>query len=312
MNINRGSLLGLVPVVAILAAFWFLVLAPTRAEVSSTQTQVLQATTRRDGDVATAAAAERARLHYPRSYASVARLARAVPVDEDVAALVRGLDSLARANKLDFRTIALSEAVPTKAPATPSAATGGAGGAPSTPGTGAATTPAAGATAPSAAGTTAPAAAGTTTAPAAAGTTTAPAAAGATAGTSGAAAAQAPPGEAVGAAGLLTMPFTFTAEGGYLALQRFLEALHAGAGHHGGRITFDGRLLTIDGFSYVAGRKGFPQLAALVSATAYIEPDPGGVIARSTARVPASAPAAPAPAGGVLPSTPAPAQGAAG
>jgi hypothetical protein len=302
MNLNRRSLLGLLPVLAILAAFWFLVLAPARAEVSSTQAQVLQATTRRDGAAATAAVAEQARLHYPRSYASIARLARAVPVDEDVAALVRGLDALARAHKLDFRTIALSEAAPTKAPAMQSAAAGAAGGAPSTSGAGAGSTHAAGTTAPAAGAATAPAAAGAT----------APAAAGATAGSSGAAAAQAPPGAAVGEAGLLTMPFTFTAEGGYLALQRFLEALHAGAGHHGGRITVKGRLLTIDGFSYVAGRKGFPQLAALVSATAYIEPDPGGVIARSTPRVPASAPAAAAPAGGLLPSAPAPAQGAAG
>jgi hypothetical protein len=103
------------------------------------------------------------------------------------------------------------------------------------------------------------------------------------------------------------MPFAFTAEGKYLSLQGFLKALHARASHANGKITVDGRLLTIDGFSFVAGRKGFPQLTALVSATAYIEPDPGGVIANSTRRRPALATVAPAEA-----AVAAPAAGAAG
>jgi len=278
--INRGSLLGLVPVVLILGAFWFLVLSPTRGEVKATEIELLQATTRRDAAAVTAATAERARRDYPRDYASVVSLAEAVPPDEDIAALVRGLDSIARANKLDVRTIALSGAVAEEpAPQAAGPAAGSAGG-----GEGAAPAKTDGATATgAAAGTNAPA------------------------GDGAGAVAQAPAGAAVGSAGLLTMPFTFTAEGGYLSLQRFLKALHARAGHVNGQIRVDGRLLTIDGYSFVAGRKGFPQLAALVSATAYLEPDPGGVIAHSTRRRPATATPAPAAAQAA-----APAAGAAG
>ena len=268
MSLNPRALLGLLPVVVILGGLWFMLLAPTRAEVSATQAQVLEATSRRDAAVATAAAAEQARVRYPRDYASVARLAQAVPPDEDVAALLRGLDSLARSHKLDIRTIALSEAeakepAPAAAPADP--ASGGEAKAQD----GAASAPAAKPQAPAA--------------------TDAPAGTDAAAGSDGAAAAQAPAGTAVGTAGLLAMPFTFTAEGSYLPLQRFLKALHARAKHANGHIKVDGRLLTIDGFSFVAGRDGFPQLGALVSATAYLEPDPGGVIDRSTPRGPASA-----------------------
>ena len=82
----------------------------------------------------------------------------------------------------------------------------------------------------------------------------------------------------------MTMPFTFTADGGYLPFQRFLKALHARARHAHGRIVVDGRLLTIEGFSLAAGRRGFPSVRALVSATAYLEPDPAGGIAGATAR----------------------------
>lgn len=242
MNINRRSLLGLVPVVLIVGTFWFVVLAPTRSELKATQAQVLQAAARRDAATATATAGEQARRSYPRNYASVASLAEAVPPGEDVAALVRGVDSMARANKLDFRTIALG---------------GGEAAAPAKTDAPAATDPPAGTEAPAGAG--------------------------------AGAVAQASAGAAAGSAGLRTMPLTLTAEGGYLALQRFLKALHARAGYADEKLRVDGRLLTIDGFSLLAGRRGFPQLVALISATAYLEPDPGGVIAHSTRRRPASA-----------------------
>ena len=75
MSIDRRSLLGIVPVVAILGAFWFVLLAPARGEVKATQAEVVQAAARRDAAVATATAAEQARRSYPSDYASVAKLA---------------------------------------------------------------------------------------------------------------------------------------------------------------------------------------------------------------------------------------------
>jgi hypothetical protein len=286
MNMDRRSLLAIVPIVVILGIFWTQLLSPARAEVKATQAEVVEAAARRDAAVAAATAAEQARRSYPSDYASVKKLATAVPADEDVAALVRGLDSLAHAYKLDFRTIELGEAVAPEPASKPAAAAPDAAGGDAKAG-GEAGAPAG---EPTPAGEGDGAAKGTD----------------ATAGTDGAAT-QAPAGTAVGAAGLLTMPFTFSAEGSYLPLQRFLRALHARARHAGEQIEVEGRLLTIDGFSFIAGRDGFPQLGALVSATAYLEPDPGGVIDRSTAKAPASAPAT-----ATAPVTPLPAPGAAG
>jgi hypothetical protein len=85
--------------------------------------------------------------------------------------------------------------------------------------------------------------------------------------------AQPPPGTVVGAAGLLTVPFTFTFDGGYLKLQRFLNSINSMAKNSKNQIKVNGRLLTIDGFSLAASSKGFPKLKALVSATAYLVPE---------------------------------------
>ena len=69
------------------------------------------------------------------------------------------------------------------------------------------------------------------------------------------------------------MPFSFTFDGGYADLQRLLKAMKNAARRDGdGTFKISGRLLTVDGFSLLAGRGGFPKLKALVSATAYVEP----------------------------------------
>jgi hypothetical protein len=102
--------------------------------------------------------------------------------------------------------------------------------------------------------------------------------------------AQAPPGAAVGPAGLLTLPFTFTFDGGYLPTQRMLGAMDRLAYATRGGISVSGRLLTVDGFSLTASRFGFPKVKALVSATAYIVPADVGVTAGASPQGPAGAP----------------------
>lgn len=277
----RRAILGLLPLVAGVFGFWHFLVAPTRAETVRVRVQLISAVAARDAAIAEADAAQQARTHYPTDYATLVRLADAVPVDEDAAGLVRGLDAVARASEIDLRAIALSVPV---ADAPPAPAAGAA------PAARAGTEGAAGGTAE---GAPRGAAGEGAAAPAGEAGATAPA--------------QAPPGAAVGAAGLLTMPFTFTADGGYLAVQRFLKVLHARAGHASGRIRVDGRLLTIDGFSFAAGREGFPQIKAMVSATAYLEPDPSGVITGATAQAPATAAPAAAPRAPVAPVTRSPA-----
>ena len=228
--------------VAVLAGFWFAVLAPKRAETAAMSDQIAQAELRRDAAVTAASTAEQARRDYQRDYATVARLGKAVPADDDVASLVFQLESVARDNSIDFRSVKLSGGAP--APAAPKPAD------------------------PAADGEDATAPAPATPTPVVS---------------------QAPPGAVVGTAGLLTLPFSFTFDGGYLPMQRMLGAIDGLADVTDSGISVRGRLLTVDGFSLTQSRKGFPKVKAQVSATAYIVPADQGVTANATPQGPAGA-----------------------
>jgi type II secretory pathway pseudopilin PulG len=122
---------------AALAAFWFLAVSPKRKEASDVAAQVTVAQQRLDAAQASAATAQAARKAYNSDYATVARLGKAVPVDDDVPSLVYQLESTAKANHIDFRAIKLTPGsagpAPTGAAAAVASATGKTGaGSPST------------------------------------------------------------------------------------------------------------------------------------------------------------------------------------
>ena len=78
--------------------------------------KIAQAQTRRAAAEAVLADAERVRAEAKRDAAVVQRLSKAVPKDDDVGALIRQLDAIARANKIDFRAMKLvSSAAPAPA-----------------------------------------------------------------------------------------------------------------------------------------------------------------------------------------------------
>lgn len=253
MSQQRRLIASAVAVIAAIAAGWVLLVAPKREQISAVQEQVAQAESRRDGALATLAAAERARAEYRRDAGAFTGVVKAVPTDDDVGPLIKQLDAIARANKIDFRSAKL-------------------GAAPAAPAAPVAPPP------PEGEGDGDDEAAADETAP-----PTDPVA-------------QSPPGATVGPAALLTLPFSFTFDGGYGELQRFLRAVHGLAKSEGGRLRIKGRLMTIDGFSLAAGRNGFPNLTALVSATAYVMPDVAATPSPA-ATAPAAAPD-PAGAGG--------------
>ena len=259
-------------IVAVLGGCWITLIAPKRAETAAAEAQIAQAETRRAAAVATLADAERVRAQARKDDAVVARLSKAVPTDDDVGALIRQLDAIARANKIDFRAMKLVSSAPAAAaPAAPPAAPAGK-----------------------------EAEAGKPEGEKAAGEKPAEGAQAAPTGTPVAATvAQPPPGAAVGPAGLLVVPFSFTFDGGYLAMQRFLGAIDELAENKNGHIKVRGRLITVDGFSLAAGRKGFPKVKALVSATAYLAPDaPAAAAATAGAAAPDPMAGAPAAGGG--------------
>lgn len=235
MSTRTRRILGVVAIVAVMAGFWLVLLAPKRADISATNDQIVQAEGRRDAALASAAQAGQVKSRHQSDYATVARLGKAVPADDDIASLVYQLESIARDNKIDFRSVRLTGS-PSEAPPAAPAGTAAAGADDKKDGEEA-----------------------DTAAPAT--TVAAPVVV------------QPPPGAVVGPAGLLTVPFTLTFDGDYLKLQRLLKAINGLAKRDKQKITVKGRLLTIDGFSLAAGPAGFPKLKATVSATAYIVPD---------------------------------------
>jgi len=123
MTRSNKALLSVVALAAAIAAFYFLVLGPKRDEAAKL-----------DGDIAAQqAAVEQARLTlagyvdakrtYKKNYATLARLGKAVPTDDDVTSMMVQLESTAHRSGVDFAKIELgtglagASAEPTAAPA---------------------------------------------------------------------------------------------------------------------------------------------------------------------------------------------------
>jgi hypothetical protein len=93
--------------VALLGAFWMLALSPKRKEAADLGSQVTAAQDRLSAATASAASAEAAKKRYNSDYATVARLGKAVPVEDDVPSLVYQLEHTAHDHHIDFRSIEL-------------------------------------------------------------------------------------------------------------------------------------------------------------------------------------------------------------
>jgi Tfp pilus assembly protein PilO len=104
---------------ALLGGFWFLAISPKRKEASDVAAQVTSAQTRLAAAQASASSADAARQQYSTDYATVARLGKAVPVDDDMPSLVYQLSHTAKVNHVDFRAIKLTTSG-SAAPAAPS------------------------------------------------------------------------------------------------------------------------------------------------------------------------------------------------
>jgi Tfp pilus assembly protein PilO len=93
---------------AVMAAFWFLAISPKRKDASDLSAQISQAQTRLDTAQASASQAQAAKARYRTDYATVARLGKAVPVDDEMPSLVYQLEQTAKANHVQFNSIKLT------------------------------------------------------------------------------------------------------------------------------------------------------------------------------------------------------------
>jgi hypothetical protein len=144
-----------VGLVGLLGAYWFLALAPKRQSLSKLNKDVAEAQQTLETSKQEKVTFAAAQVQFPTLYASLGRLGKAVPSDEDVPSLLVQLNHAAQKAGVDFRSVALKTdlqgalAAPAASAAPPAGATGasGAQGATATASTSTAT-PAAGAAAP--------------------------------------------------------------------------------------------------------------------------------------------------------------------
>lgn len=112
-----------------------------------------------------------------------------------------------------------------------------------------------------------------------------------------------PLGASIGSAGLAVMPYTLTLEGDFFQIADFIERLDAMVKTQNEKVTVDGRLVTVDGFSLApegegegpaSSSGGSPSLTASFEVTTYLTPPGQGTTAGATPSSPAEPTATPA------------------
>jgi hypothetical protein len=198
-----------VGLVAILGAYWFMALTPKRDKLGKLDkdlTSAQQSLTQSQQEKVSFAQAQ---VKFPRLYASLGRLGKAVPVGEDVPSLLVQLNHSAAQANVDFQSIELKLDLQNKLASGADASAG-------------ATAPAAGATGASGATGATPSASSTTTA----GTTTTAA-----------------------SGSLQPLPFEYKFSGDFVHLERLIHNVTELVASRNRQISISGRLIVIQGFS---------------------------------------------------------------
>lgn len=104
---DRTAIMVVVAIAAAVGA-WFVLLKPEREKAAALTSQVEQARQVADKAAGAAASARSARLGYREDYATLVRLGKAVPTDDDIASFVYQLDVSARQTGVDFRSVAVT------------------------------------------------------------------------------------------------------------------------------------------------------------------------------------------------------------
>lgn len=108
MTRNNKIVLSVVVMAAALAAYWMLILSPKRQEASDLAGQVSTKQAQVAQIEQTASQYASQRDAYKANYATLVRLGKAVPGDDDVRSLMVQLDTAAKHSGVDFRDIELT------------------------------------------------------------------------------------------------------------------------------------------------------------------------------------------------------------
>jgi Tfp pilus assembly protein PilO len=268
---DRKILIAIVPVIVIVA-YWFLLLAPKREEAATAKKDAGEQHVRVTQARAVESQASSSKTSFAADYGEIVRLGKAIPSRVDMPSLLVQLDDAAKGTGIDFVSVQTGDrtAAPA-ATAAPPASTG-----------------------PNAAGAP-PAQSGAGKAAQAAGNA---ANAAAPAGTAGGTSTTAAP------EGLESVPLDFEFTGSFFDLADFFHQMKRFVRVANDKVVVNGRLITIDSFSFDAGQT-FPNLKAAVHATVYLAPKSEGTTAGATPQGPAPAAPADQPQSASVPTTPA-------
>jgi hypothetical protein len=108
--VTRSTKLLIVAVIAAaaVAAYWFMVLAPKREEITKLDAEITQSEAAAAQAEQQLASYQQAKDNYRKNYATVARLGKAVPADDDVRSLLVQLDAAAKDSKVAFKSLTMS------------------------------------------------------------------------------------------------------------------------------------------------------------------------------------------------------------
>jgi Tfp pilus assembly protein PilO len=108
MTRSNKILLSVVALGAAIAAFYFFVLSPKREEVAKLDTDIAAQKAEIEQARLTLAGYEQAKKTYKKNYATLARLGKAVPADDDVRSLMVQLESTADRSGVTFEKIEMA------------------------------------------------------------------------------------------------------------------------------------------------------------------------------------------------------------
>lgn len=294
---DRKIVMLVVPV-AVVLAFWFLLLTPKRNEAAKVGEELTAQQEKRDDAVSKASRVESAKATFARDYRDVVSLGKAIPSSVDMPSLIVQLDQAARGTGIKFTKIKAGER------SSAAAASGAA------PAGGGSTPPASGKAAPPAQGGSTPAQSQPGQAAQAANnaksTADGQAATAEKAGTEGsdtttstsksdglpvgggATGAGQAAGSAPAAPGLDSVPLEFQFDGSFFDLADFFHKLKRFVRVTNKDVLVKGRLMTIDSMKFASEQTSFPDLKVEMKATVYLTPKTEGTTAGATPDGPAT------------------------
>jgi Tfp pilus assembly protein PilO len=311
---DRKLLLVFVPL-ALIAAYWFLLLGPKRDEAAKAGDEATKQEARLDAARQAAGSAESAQTSFESDFTEVVRLGKAIPAGVDMPSLIVQLDRASAGTGIRFTKIATGDRATAATTATPAATTGSSSGS---------TTSSGSTSASSGSSSTPPVAAGGQTAQSGPGSAVEsannsaaqqnannaaaeqsgvspsdtqtsssarsgglPVGGGATTGTGAAATGTAP-------AGLETVPLELEFVGDFFNLADFFHDVKRFVRVANSNVLVGGRLVTVEGVRWSSDPELFPRIKAEIKATVYLSPKAEGTTAGATPAGPATPTTTPA------------------